>query len=629
MDSVREDSVVTVDCIPYYVRGRQEKALPLEDRNAAIAPAAVVTFDRLVLTLEYLLHAFQSFEAAEDDVFRHGFTNNIIVVQIPEQRRGALVVAEDVDHYLRLRSSRLVLSPFSSADPPVPQGPYFVKQSGLHQAWRLYEDAMLSFVSAVVPADHPDGDAFRFRPLRVGGHAGNRSVVAVPSRLYFPPDPTKPLNGKRITVKDSFHLAGVVTTMGSPSYAEYYGVQKETSAYVKELLSRGAVVIGKTKMGAFDGFEAPLEKTIDYCPPYNPRGDGYQNSSGSSAGAGSAVAAYSWVDISLGTDTTGNIRMPAASHGLWGIRMTTGSSSLEGVQPSVPPFDSLGILSRTAPDILRLFAAAGNSVKLTVQKPTRILYPTDFFPIANGPQQAIQDEFQDEFLGALENYLQVPHTRMSLAEEWAETGPAECRDIPLREYMEKSGDWPNFYDGYHVYDDFGAGYQQRFGKKVYTSPFTTARWQRGIDTTKEQRDQGLRECETVAKWMAVNVLTADTIMLLPVGTPGANYRCAVSGPGRRAPFDSALNPLCLPTVLGVPNAIIPIGQNPFESWVSGKTEYAPIVGSLIGAKGTDAMLLCVAHDALKHAGWPTKVLTGRHMFHPADNARNSGPDAPQ
>lgn len=142
-----------------------------------------------------------------------------------------------------------------------------------------------------------------FQPLHAGAYTGTHSVVAVPSRLYFPISSEKPLNGKRVTVKDNFHLAGLVTTMGSRSYAEYYGVQETSSLYVREIVFQGAIIVGKTKMGAFTGSEAAPEKSIDYFPLWNPRGDGYQGPSGSSMGAGFSVAGYSWVDITLGTDS--------------------------------------------------------------------------------------------------------------------------------------------------------------------------------------------------------------------------------------------------------------------------------------------------------------------------------------
>ena len=127
--------------------------------------------------------------------------------------------------------------------------------------------------------------------------------MGVPSRLYTPPSAERPLNGLRVTVKDNYHLAGVHTTLGSRSYAKLYGPQSQTSELVKRLVDLGAVIIGKTKMGAYAGSEVPPEKCIDYFPPWNPRGDEYQGPSGSSSGTGASVASYPWVDIALGTDS--------------------------------------------------------------------------------------------------------------------------------------------------------------------------------------------------------------------------------------------------------------------------------------------------------------------------------------
>lgn len=144
----------------------------------------------------------------------------------------------------------------------------------------------------------------RFQPLHANAYSGLHSVVAVPSRLYYPVTFDRPLNGKRVSVKDLFHLEGMVTTIGSRSYAECYGVQKSTAKYIQHLIDKGAVIVGKTKMGAYAGSEIPPEKCIDYFPPWNPRGDGYQGPSGSSSGAGSSVAGYPWLDYALATDST-------------------------------------------------------------------------------------------------------------------------------------------------------------------------------------------------------------------------------------------------------------------------------------------------------------------------------------
>ncbi|PMD44122.1 amidase signature enzyme [Hyaloscypha variabilis F] len=617
MLSLRQHCVVTAGSVAYYVRNRVEKVFTWGRSPDSVAPVLVLNLPSRKFDVQALKDIFVNFEA-RDDVFSSRFINGaILYAQTTGNESEGQVMPTAVEEFLRAQSSELVFSDPSDTAPRIPEGPYFLKGKNLHQAWRLYEDELCSFVSAVVPAD--EGDGHDFQPLHAGAYSGTHLVVAVPSRLYFQKIPGKPLNGKRITIKDNFHLSGVVTTMGSRSYTNYYGVQNTTSSYVQSLLDQGAVIVGKTKMGAYTGSEGPPEKVVDYFPPWNPRGDGYQGPSGSSMGAGSSVAGYDWIDVALGTDTTGSTRMPAASYGLWGIKSSPGIFSLDGVMPSVKPFDSLGLLARTSTEIQELYSAVGALGKPDFEKPNRIIYPTDFFPMQNPKQQAMQEEF----LEALEKYLGVEHIKMGLSDKWMETGPADGKEKTLKVYMEKSGYWPNFYDGYHTYDDFIAGYEEKFKKKVYTSPFMTTRWQRGINTTKEQRDQGLQECETVAKWMAKEVLTPGTIMLIPAGRPGANYRDTIPEPGRGGPPDTAFSPMYLATAIGAPHLIVPIGQNPFESRVSGNTEYAPIIGSLIGVKGSDSMLLNVAHAALKNAGWPTTVLTGRYMFDLGNNTRNS------
>ena len=128
-------------------------------------------------------------------------------------------------------------------------------------------------------------------------------VVSVPSRLYFQKSAGRPLHGCRISVKDNFHISGVHTTVGSRSYTELYGKQNQTSILVQRLIDLGVVIVGKTKMGAYASSEVPPEKTIDYFAPWNPRGDGYQGPSGSSSGAASSLASYSWLDFAFGTDS--------------------------------------------------------------------------------------------------------------------------------------------------------------------------------------------------------------------------------------------------------------------------------------------------------------------------------------
>ena len=129
----------------------------------------------------------------------------------------------------------------------------------------------------------------------------------MPSRLYTLPTPEKPLNGKRISVKDCFHLKGIITTIGNGSFAECYYIQSHTAYLVRTLIDQGAIIVGKTKMAAFASSEVDVERCSGFLPSWNYRGDGYLTPSGGSMGAGSSIAEYHWLDYAIATDSERSI----------------------------------------------------------------------------------------------------------------------------------------------------------------------------------------------------------------------------------------------------------------------------------------------------------------------------------
>lgn len=125
----------------------------------------------------------------------------------------------------------------------------------------------------------------------------------MPSRLYDAPSPGRPLAGMRISIKDNMDLSGIKTTLMNSAYAELYGPARSSAVVVDNLLSLGAVVVGKTKLAAFASAQEPTGQWVDYHCPFNPRADGYQHPGGSSTGAAAALAGYPWLDFSIGTDS--------------------------------------------------------------------------------------------------------------------------------------------------------------------------------------------------------------------------------------------------------------------------------------------------------------------------------------
>ncbi|WP_425464652.1 allophanate hydrolase [Nocardia yunnanensis] len=149
---------------------------------------------------------------------------------------------------------------------------------------------------------------------------------------------TGPLAGLRLAVKDNVDVGGLPTTGACPDYA--YTPQRDAPA-VAALRAAGAVVIGKTNL---DQFATGLVGTRSpYGAVENALRPGYV-SGGSSSGSAAAVASGA-ADIAIGTDTAGSGRVPAAFHGLVGIKPTVGVVSTEGVVPACRSYDCVTIFA--------------------------------------------------------------------------------------------------------------------------------------------------------------------------------------------------------------------------------------------------------------------------------------------
>ena len=163
-----------------------------------------------------------------------------------------------------------------------------------------------------------------------------------------------PLHGIPVAVKDQFYTAGVPTTGGS-EILRYFTPDHDATVIAK-LRDAGAILLGKLNMSEFamgDAFHHP------YGRPRNPW-DRSRNPGTSSSGSGAATAAFLCA-TSLGEDTAGSIRGPAAFCGLVGIRPTWGLVSRYGMLPSTWSMDAAGPISRTVADCAAtLYAIAGH-----------------------------------------------------------------------------------------------------------------------------------------------------------------------------------------------------------------------------------------------------------------------------
>src|SRR6202049_4037435 len=155
---------------------------------------------------------------------------------------------------------------------------------------------------------------------------------------------SRPLLGIPITLKDNIWTRGIRTTAGSKVLRDF--IPAEDATVVRRLARAGAIFLGKTNLHEFA--YGITSNNAHYGPVRNPwaldRIPG-----GSSGGSAAAIAAGLCV-ASVGTDTGGSIRIPAAMCGIVGLKPTFGRVSVFGAVPLAPTFDHVGPLGRSVAD---------------------------------------------------------------------------------------------------------------------------------------------------------------------------------------------------------------------------------------------------------------------------------------
>jgi aspartyl-tRNA(Asn)/glutamyl-tRNA(Gln) amidotransferase subunit A len=190
--------------------------------------------------------------------------------------------------------------------------------------------------------------------LTVSEHVALEQAREADRRIAGGEQPT-PLTGIPYSVKDSLSTRGINTTCSSKILANYKPFYDCTA--IKKLKSPGAVLLGKTNMDEF-GMGSSTENS-GFFTTRNPWNFDYVPG-GSSGGSAASVAA-GLAPFSLGEDTGGSVRMPAAFCGVTGLKTTYGRVSRYGLLPLVSSFDTIGPMARSAYDVaLVLEAIAGH-----------------------------------------------------------------------------------------------------------------------------------------------------------------------------------------------------------------------------------------------------------------------------
>jgi allophanate hydrolase len=211
-----------------------------------------------------------------------------------------------------------------------------------------------AYAAGARPADVIDEIFTRLDAVNDPGifiHLRDRQTLRAEANSLGAYDPDMPLWGIPFAAKDNIDVAGIETTAGCPAYA----YTPDADAFViANLRAAGALMIGKTNLDQFAtglvGVRTPYGAPLNAVDPEVVPG-------GSSGGSG-VIVGHGIVTFSLGTDTAGSGRVPAALNNIVGLKPTLGALSASGVVPACRSIETVSIFALTVDDAYAAFAVA-------------------------------------------------------------------------------------------------------------------------------------------------------------------------------------------------------------------------------------------------------------------------------
>ena len=371
------------------------------------------------------------------------------------------------------------------------------------------------------------------------------------------------LHGLTFATKDIFDIAGRVTGCGNPDWLASHAPATKHAAAVQTLLDAGAHMIGKT---ITDELAFSLNgQNFHYGTPRNAvtpdRVPG-----GSSCGSASAVG-HGIVDLALGSDTGGSVRIPACLNGVFGIRPTHGAVDDAGVMPLAASFDTVGWFARDAPTLSRagevLLPADRAGVALS-----RIYIARDAFAIADRPVADAVRHAIAKAGAALPVAAELDlGSELGGLPEWLK----RFRRLQPREIWAEHGTWIR-------------SSKPRFGPEI-AERFALAK---SVSATPEGDDRDFR---TRVSAHLDRVLGLEGVLLIP--TAGTIAPRLDAGKEELAQFRDRT--LTLTSIAG-------LGRLPQVQLPAGKVGGAAIGLSLIGPRGGDRALLALAEKVANTLG---------------------------
>lgn len=371
-----------------------------------------------------------------------------------------------------------------------------------------------------------------------------------------------PLAGLTFAVKDLYDTAGDVTGYGNPDWARTHPPATGDAAVVTALLDAGARLVGKTR--TVELAYGLTGENVWHGTPINPAApDRFPG--GSSCGSAAAVAA-GIVDLAMGSDTGGSVRIPASYCGIYGIRPSWGAVSLTGACPLGPAYDTAGwfttraaLLRRVGEVLLPPGGTAATGPLLKAQEAWVNAEP------ATAAALAPALEAVERLLGPALSIHAVP--------EGLETLYKSFRCVMAVEAWASLGPWIEATD-----PAFGPGVKERFAAA------------KAMDPAKAAAGRAFRR---VMQARIRALLGGGAVLVYPT-SPAPAPLLSASLAEQNAVREKTMGVTAIAGLCGLPEVTIPAGR------VGG----APVGLSLVGAPGSDRALLGLAEAVAGAAGLP-------------------------
>ncbi|KAF9888830.1 hypothetical protein FE257_008199 [Aspergillus nanangensis] len=509
--------IVGLDSVNYYIPPNSiASVLVSQDKIAQdrltepLYPVTIIDFKKTDQPIEDIVEIFQS----SDDVFNVWFLEVIISKGCSKPMAYILDSVK-----LKYGTKSVITSCKNGGHQDLPPGPYFWSPGSgtLYPAYRLYSDVQGAFTQGLIPTEH---GTYTGLPAAVPGAAS--ITVGVPSRLYTSKDSSKPLAGVRIGVKDIFDVAGVKTSSGSRAYYDMYPPANSTAPAIQRLLDAGAVLVGKMKTSQFANGEWATADWVDYHAPFNPRGDGYQDPGSSSSGPAAGVASYDWLDLTIGADTGGSIRGPAASNGVYGNRPSHGLTSLEGIMPLSPRMDTVGILTRETTLWRKAASVLYGDAEGNSSLPKR-LYTVDFPVKASSPADGLLISFANSLAKALDAIAEP----FDIDQRWSSSESTSLQDLVGNVFSVLTTKQQFQMVGAGLYKKYGAENDKR---RPFVDPSPLTRWNWGIQQPASAISEAIHNLTTFTNWWHIHGQSHDvrscsnSIIIYPGSKGETSYR---------------------------------------------------------------------------------------------------------